>query len=168
MKEGRDVPCLEGRDSQLLLEFTPERILDALPGLDVAAWQGDGAWYHPLRGLPRSSASTVASVRTTLRIQERVDSLPCYPSPESLTAESLRLTGDICFAETTATKFTAAINTLSIFVFAGYSISLVSIASAYLQSGIWLTSHQRDSNTFAASAQREGVNHRRAHGVVIQ
>src|SRR5882724_10650842 len=52
MEEGTDVPYFEGRDSQLLHELTPERVLDALPRLDVAAWKGDRAWHDPLRGFP--------------------------------------------------------------------------------------------------------------------
>ena len=52
MEEGTNVFYFEGRDSQLLHELAPERVLDALPRLDVAAWKGDRAWYDPLRGLP--------------------------------------------------------------------------------------------------------------------
>jgi len=77
MKEGTNVPYFEGRDSQLLHELAPERVLDALPRLDVAAWKGDRAWYDPLRGLPRSSASTVASLRT----RAATHSSRCWSSP---------------------------------------------------------------------------------------
>jgi hypothetical protein len=52
MEEGTDVPYFDGRDSQLLHELTPERVLDALPRLDVTAWKGDRAWHHALRRLP--------------------------------------------------------------------------------------------------------------------
>ena len=52
MEESANVPYFEGCDSQLLLELTPKRVLDALPGLDMAAWKGNRTWYHRLRGLP--------------------------------------------------------------------------------------------------------------------
>ena len=52
MEEGTDIPYLKGRDSQLLHELASERFLKALSRLDVAAWEGHRAWYHPLRGLP--------------------------------------------------------------------------------------------------------------------
>jgi hypothetical protein len=52
MEEGADVPYFERRDSQLLLELTPQRLLDALPSFDMAAWKGNRARYHSPRRLP--------------------------------------------------------------------------------------------------------------------
>src|SRR6266480_2258351 len=52
MEERADVPYLERRNPQLFLELTPKRGLGAFPRLDVATRKGDGAWHHPLCGLP--------------------------------------------------------------------------------------------------------------------
>src|SRR5947207_12788361 len=52
MEAGAAVPYFEGRDSHLLLQLAPKRVLDALPTLDVATRKGNGAWHLPLRGLP--------------------------------------------------------------------------------------------------------------------
>src|SRR5256885_9705395 len=52
MEERADVPYLERRNPQLFLELTPKRGLGAFPRVDVATRKGDGAWHHPLCGLP--------------------------------------------------------------------------------------------------------------------
>jgi hypothetical protein len=84
MEEGTDVPYFDGRDSQLLLELTPERVLDALPKLDVTAWKGDRAWYHPLRRLP-----LLREHRRLLKDEGRYafKRASVFPSPKSLAAE---------------------------------------------------------------------------------
>jgi hypothetical protein len=59
MKEGTDESYFERRDSQLLLELTPERVLDALPRL---------AWPP---GRATAPGSTVASLRTRAATHSR-------------------------------------------------------------------------------------------------